>query len=229
MKTVPENRSSSGISPPSRACRYLAPATSKSYVHATGRSNSVGSVNPATRRRQRGSRETGAACHPTGRLTEQLVEALLLVGPVAPPLRFDADLAPQHQGVHGRAARLGDPHLQHDGRHGGVRLGPGPDDLEGQVVIGARLRTRSKKASMAGVRLTAAVEAPPQPAQMADQLVADVDRHDEALSIPVPRSGSHEERLDVGLQALRERGWRTTRSFHVSSGSSDSVAPAGPG
>src|SRR5271155_1911174 len=41
VKTVPEKRKRSGTSPSPSACTYLAPATSKSYVHSTGRSNSM--------------------------------------------------------------------------------------------------------------------------------------------------------------------------------------------
>jgi len=46
VKTVPEKSSMSGISPSPSAWRYLAAATSKSYVHSTGRSNSVAPSKP---------------------------------------------------------------------------------------------------------------------------------------------------------------------------------------
>src|SRR4029079_10768339 len=46
--TVPENIATIGISPSSSACMYLAAVTSKSYVHAIGRSTSVVSVNDVT-------------------------------------------------------------------------------------------------------------------------------------------------------------------------------------
>ena len=46
--TVPEKSSWRPTSPPSRACRYLWPATSMSYEHTIGRSISVEPVNART-------------------------------------------------------------------------------------------------------------------------------------------------------------------------------------
>ena len=47
-KTVPEKRSTMGTTPSSRAWKYLAAATSKSYVHTMGRSASVAPPKPGT-------------------------------------------------------------------------------------------------------------------------------------------------------------------------------------
>ena len=137
-------------------------------------------------------------------LAEELVEARLLVGRVAAPLRLDADLAAQRDGVHRGARRLGDPHPQHDRRHRRVRLRAGVEHLERQGGHRALARTRVEEGVERVVRLAPAVEALPQPAEVADELVARVDRHEEALRSPAVAVGADEEGLDVG----RQRGER---------------------
>ena len=74
--------------------------------------------------------------------------------------------------------------------------------------------------------LLATVEALPLETEQPDELVARVDGHDEAVLVLAV--GPDEQRLDVGLERPDERvgGFDAAQ---VSSGSSDSVAPAGLG
>ena len=76
--------------------------------------------------------------------------------------------------------------------------------------------------------LAAAVEAAPQPAQLPDQLVAGVDRHEIGLGLSCCRDPD-QQCLDVGLERAEHRVGRRRGRSQASSGSSDSVAPAGLG
>ena len=62
---------------------------------------------------------------------------------------------------------------------------------------GARAHVGEEDAER-GARLGPSVEALPQPAQLPDQLVARVDRHDEALGLTGAVVDADEQRLDVG-------------------------------
>ena len=67
-------------------------------------------------------------------------------------------------------------------------------------------------------------------AHRADQLVADVDRHQRADEVTAVVVGPMDEQgLDVGQSRAPSCGFVSTRRSHDSSGSSDSVAPAGLG
>jgi hypothetical protein len=78
------------------------------------------------------------------------------------------------------------------------------------------------------VRLAATVEPPPQSAQVADELVAGVDGYQKAFGATVVGPGPTRNASTSGSRASRARIDATT-SAQVSRGSSDSVAPAGPG
>ena len=196
----------------------------------TGRSISVAPVNRVIVVGDVGPEERAQRVAPPRRLAEQLDEPLLLVGRVA---RRCGSMRIWHRSATactGAPVGLGDPQPEHDRRHGGVRLRAGVEHLERRASRHRALaRTRVEERVERLVRLAAAVEAAPQRAQLADQLVAGVDRHEEALAPSLAAVGADEERLDVGLERGRGRGCAATSSSHVSSGSSDSVAPAGLG
>ena len=105
VNTVPQNSSSSGISPSSSAWRYLR-RRDLEVVGARDRQVDLGRAGEAgDHRRDVRPQERPQRVAPPRRLAEELDEPLLLVGVVAPPLRLDPDLAPQRERVHGAAGR----------------------------------------------------------------------------------------------------------------------------
>ena len=82
----------------------------------------------------------------------------------------------------------------------GVGLCTRAEHLELEPTHRARSRTLSKNASHCVVRFLPAVEAAPERAQLTHQLVAPVDRYQEALAPRRRAIAPHEERLHVGHQ-----------------------------
>ena len=69
----------------------------------------------------------------------------------------------------------------------------------------------AKKSSISGMRLLAAVEAPPGAAQAPDQFVAGVDRNEVALRAVAARARRDQERLDVRASTAQRRVRRDDR------------------
>ena len=111
----------------------------------------------------------------------------LLVG-VGPPQRLDANLTAQRDGVDRLVAGGGDADLGGQDRCHRVRFGRHVQHLERQsssavMAVAPRCARRraAKKPSMNCSRLRSAVESPPQQPKSADEFVAGVDGHQEAL------------------------------------------------
>ena len=167
---------------------------------------------------------------PLRRLAEHLDEPLLFVVVVATELRLDADLAPQRDRVHRRAGRLGDAEAEHDRGHRGVRLrharrAPSNDEaahrasrphvveerVERVVRLAARRRSRAT-ASAAGRRARNTCRS--------------------ARGSTRPRSSTRSKRTrnaSTSGSSVASSACAAVSSSQVSSGSSDSVAPAGLG
>ena len=132
-------------------------------------------------------------------------------------------------GVDGRAATFGDAQAEHDRRHRGVRL------RRARRAPRRRGRSRRPRPHVVEelvervVRLPTTVEPVPQRAESADELVAGVDRYEEALAaVARPRSARTRNASTSG-SSVASSACPAVSSSHVSSGSSDSVAPAGLG
>ena len=78
--------------------------------------------------------------------------------------------------------------------------------------------------------LATSVKTLPQLAEMPDQLVAGIDRDHEALGGPAgPALVGRTRKASTSGRKVVNSGSAATTSAQASSGSSDSVAPAGPG
>ena len=205
----PRTAAASGTSPSSSPCRYLAAATSKSYVHVIGRSISVVAVNPVTTVPTWVQRNGRSVSPHRGVVAEELDEAVLLGRLVAAVLRLDHDLAAEGHSVDGGVHRLrvgvGETEPEHQRGHGGVRLGPSPEHLEGQAAHDGtstgrdRRRTPPKNASSASCASWPPSKPRHNRRSSPDELVAGVDGDQVAL-------GARRSRVDrSGRGAPRRR------------------------
>ena len=197
----------------------------------------------APRGRPRSSRRTRRpSCHvrpqerpqrlaPPRRVAEQLDESFLLGRLVAPALRLDADLALQGDGMHRLAG--GVPSMRRRSRSSAARRTARPrrrrPRTTGSVTNGLPEPGRGRRTPRVRRAPRCRRRSPPQPAELADELVARVDRHQEALGLVGRPVDPDEERFDVGAHRRPARVGAATISSHASSGSSDSVAPPGSG
>ncbi len=104
----------------------------------------------------------GAA--PAGPLAEEVGQRLGLVGPVAAPGRFDAELAAQREGVHPVRCGGGDAQPEEEGGGGGVAVGAYTGADEGQVghVRSSSFGSRARRATLVKKSESAArASAPP--------------------------------------------------------------------
>ncbi len=173
VNTVPQKSSRSGISP-SAECMEVLGRRDLEVVGALHRQVELGRSGEAgDRRRHVGPEERPQRVAPPRGLAEQLVEALLLVGVVAPALRLDADLAAQGQGVDGRAGRSPRCAAKHDAsaprraaragrratskarahgsvtrrRHAGLRSDPVEERVESVVGLAAAVEAAPQRAA----------------------------------------------------------------------------------
>ena len=243
VKTVPEKSRSSGTSPSRSACRYFDPVTSKSYVHGQ-RQVDLGRPGEALHHRASSASRGTAGASPRQRLAvAEQVEQLGLLGVARSGRRCGSirtwqrsamacTVAPVVSSIRSRAVSCG------AAAYGSATMSSDGERQAGHRRTGHRSAPAGPAAADGGEELVdglpglaAAVEAAPEQPQPADQLVAGVDRHQVAgeLDPAAVRSARGQQRLDVGPQQVELAGWRRRSATQAPSGSSDSVAPAGPG
>ena len=150
----------------------------------TGRSISVAPSNAGDRRGHVRPEERPQRVAPLRRFAEELDETLLLVAVVATDVaaRCGSDSAARPRAP---ARRVFSVMRSRNMIVGTAAYGSGArvEHLEGEVAHRAFARTPSKNASSASCASRAAVETAPQRSQLADELVAGVDRHEIALAL----------------------------------------------
>ena len=142
-----------------------------------------------------GPQERAQGVAPLGRLAEQLVEALLLLlgcSGVAAARCGSGSAGPGRARARRRppSARVRNM-IVGTAACGSARA---PTTSKCRSVIAPAPATVGEELVELSVGLAAAVEAAPQPAQVPDQLVAGVDRHDEALGTVTGRSAHRRTR-----------------------------------